>query len=142
MRLPDLNVLLGAVDDTHVHHQVAKRWLQGAFSGDGGVALTWSVLLGFVRISTRPGVLAHPLSTADSLGIMQEWIAHPKARLIHPGERHADILARLLLTVGTAGNLTSDAYIAALAIENNAEVGTFDRDFKRFSGLKFQLLTA
>ena len=53
----------------------------------------------------------------------------------------AGILARLLLSAGTAGNLTTDAHIAAIAIEHQAEVLTFDKDFARFSGLRYQLLS-
>ena len=141
MKLPDINVLLHAVDSTHEKHLTAKHWLEAALTEQDGVGFAWLVLLGFVRISTRKGILSHPLSVATALSVMDEWLSHPKARVMAPGERHADILARLLLAAGTAGNLTSDAHLAALAIEHHAEIGSFDRDFKRFSGLKLQLLT-
>ena len=141
MKLPDINVLLHAVDSTNEQHLIAKHWLETALAEPEGIGLAWLVLIGFVRISTRKGILSHPLSVATALGVMEEWISHPKARVVSPGERHADILARLLLAAGTSGNLTNDAHLAALAIEHHAELGSFDRDFKRFSGLKFQLLT-
>lgn len=76
----------------------------------------------------------------QALGVVDEWLSHPRVRILQPGPRHAGILGRLLVAAGTAGNLTNDAHLAALAIEHNAEVGTFDRDFKRFAGLRFQLL--
>ncbi len=38
----------------------------------------------------------------------------------------------LLAPLGTAGNLTSDAHLAALAIEHGAEIVTYDVDFGRF----------
>jgi predicted nucleic acid-binding protein len=41
----------------------------------------------------------------------------------------------LLETLGTAGNLVTDAQIAALAIEHDAILHTADSDFLRFSGL-------
>ena len=41
---------------------------------------------------------------------------------------------------GTAGNLTTDTHLAALAIEHDAELVTFDRDFDRFVGLRMRLL--
>ena len=105
------------------------------------MGLAWLPLIGFVRLSTMARVMASPLSVADALADVQGWLNHPNARLLQPGERHMDILARLLLEAGTAGNLTSDAHIAALAIEHNAEVLTFDQDFARFTGLRYQLLS-
>jgi uncharacterized protein len=47
--------------------------------------------------------------------------------------RHPSILRDLLQASGSAGNLTSDAHIAALAIEHRADIVTFDRNFERFS---------
>ena len=40
------------------------------------------------------------------------------------------------------GNLTTDAHLAALAIEHDATLVSFDRDFERFAGLRFELLAA
>ncbi len=41
---------------------------------------------------------------------------------------------------GTAGNLTTDAHLAALAIEHRATLATFDGDFHRFPSLKLDYL--
>jgi toxin-antitoxin system PIN domain toxin len=141
MKLPDTNVLLHAVQAASPCNRSATQWMEDAFNGSEGVGLAWIVLLGFLRISTRTGVLQKPLPVADALSVVDSWLTHPNARIVHPGEKHAGILGRLLITAATAGNLTTDAHLAALAIEHNAEIGTFDRDFKRFAGLRFQLLT-
>ena len=141
MKLPDVNVLLHAVDTTNKSHAVAKQWLEFSLAEPDGIGFVWLVLIGFVRIATRKGVLTNPLSVVEALSVMDEWVSHPKAQIVAPGERHADILSKLLLGAGTAGNLTNDAHLAAIAIEYKAEVGTFDQDFKRFSGAKFQLLS-
>ena len=147
LKLPDVNVLLHAVDTTHPNHDVARTWLQNALEnrgggggGGGGVGFAWMVLVGFVRVSTRAGILTTPLPVADSLGIMDDWLHHDGARVIHPGERHAGVMGALLLAAGTGGNLTNDAHLGALAIEHDAIVGTFDKDFKRFPGVKLDLL--
>lgn len=42
----------------------------------------------------------------------------------------------LTLAAGTAGNLTSDAHLAALAIEHGCAVYSTDNDFKRFPGIE------
>jgi predicted nucleic acid-binding protein len=39
--------------------------------------------------------------------------------------------------MGTGGNLTSDAHLAALAIENGAELCSPDAGFARFQGLRW-----
>ncbi len=140
MKLPDTNVLLNAVQGASPYNGSAKEWLEQAFNSAEGIGFAWIVLLGFLRISTRAGIMKHPLPVSDALALMDSWLAHPHARIVHPGDRHSGILGRLLLTAATGGNLTADAHLAALAIEHNAEVGTFDRDFKRFAGLRFQLL--
>ena len=140
VKLPDINVLINSINTASAHRQPAGQWLEQAFNSETGVGFAWLALIGFVRLSTQPAVLPTPLTVVQALGLMDEWLAHPRAKIIHPTTRHADILARLLLGAGTAGNLTIDAHLAALAIEHGATVGTFDRDFKRFPGVKFDLL--
>lgn len=64
---------------------------------------------------------------------------HPgNVRIVTPGERHADILFSLLEEVGVGGNLTTDAHLAALAIEYKGEIATTDTDFARFPGLRWK----
>lgn len=140
MLLPDTNVLLNAVHADSPQHAQAKQALEAAMLDTRGMALAWVVLIGFVRLSTKRGILPAPLDVADALGVVDEWLAHPRTRVLEPGPLHAGIFGRLLLSAGTAGNLTNDAHIAALAIEHQAEVLTFDKDFARFAGLRYQLL--
>ena len=52
------------------------------------------------------------------------------------------MLRGLLLESGTAGNLTTVAQLAALAIEHGAELVSYDRDFGRFQGLRHRLPSA
>ena len=141
MKLVDTNVLLCAVDADSLHHHVSTRWIENTLSAETGLALAWLALVGFVRLSTRKGMLRTPLSVHEALAAVDDWVRHPNSCILHPGACHADLFARLLQGAGTAGTLTHDAHLAALAIEHHAELTTFDRDFKRFSGLKLQLLS-
>jgi predicted nucleic acid-binding protein len=43
----------------------------------------------------------------------------------------------MLDELGTAGNLTTDVHLAALAMEYNAEIASTDADFARFRGLRW-----
>jgi hypothetical protein len=56
---------------------------------------------------------------------------------LHPTDRHSAVLRELLSPLGTAGNLTSDAHLAALAIEHGAELCSCDTDFARFGGVRW-----
>jgi len=62
----------------------------------------------------------------------------PGCVLVSPGERHWEIFTRLSKAVGAKGNLISDAYFAALAMESGAEWITADRDYARFPGLRWR----
>jgi toxin-antitoxin system PIN domain toxin len=97
-------------------------------------------LLGFLRLSTRSGIFARPLGIEQALSVVDVWLSQPTASILNPTDRHAGVLGRLLLGAGSGGNLASDAHLAALAIEHGAELGTFDRDFARFAGLRLQWL--
>jgi uncharacterized protein len=140
MMFPDINLLLYSVEEDNPFHTTAKSWLEAAFNSGPGVGLDWLVLIGFVRLSTQTRILRRQLTVADSLMVMNDWIAHPKSKIIHPGPGHGALLGSFLIGAGAAGNLTNDAHLAVLALENNGTVGTFDRDFKRFPGLKIDLL--
>jgi len=97
--------------------------------------LCWSVLLGFLRVSTHPRVFSEPLSVSSACNEVSAWLAQPQVVILEPGDRHAAILFDLLQQVGTGGNLTTDAHLAALAIEHRCELLSTDRDFSRFHGL-------
>lgn len=137
MKLPDVNVLLYAADDTSHHHANACAWLEAALSSTETIAFTWTVLLAFVRLSTRPAIFARPLDPSEALDLVDGWLAQPCATVVHPTARHAAILRDLLEQAGTAGNLTTDAHLAALAIEHGAELCSYDADFGRFAGLRW-----
>ncbi len=142
MKLPDTNVLVNSVNEFNPGKKQATKWLEAALDDEAGVGFAWLALVGFLRISTRPGILQTPLSVPVALALIDVWIMHPRARILQPTQRHGDILARLLLVAGTAGNLTNDAHLGALSIEHGATLGTFDKDFKRFPGVKVDLLKA
>ena len=140
MKLPDTNVFLYSVNPLSPHHKQAALWLGAAFDGAPGVGLAWLALIGFIRLSTHPAILPKPLTVADATAMVDDWLLHPRARLLHPTDRHSGILSRLLMVAGSAGNFTHDAHLGALAIEHSATVGSFDKDFKKFSGIKLDFL--
>ena len=137
MIVPDVNLLVYAYNQDAPRHAAAVSWWEGLLSGSRPVGLAWAAALGFIRITTHPQILARPLPAAKACAHVRAWLAQPYVSLLHPGDRHGEILFGLLERLGTAGNLTTDAHLAALAIEHQAELCSTDADFGRFPGLRF-----
>ena len=136
MKVVDLNVLLYAVNRDAPEHANARRWWETALNGDEQVGLAWPVVLGFLRLSTRAGVLPRPLTPTQALDTVQDWIEHPLVVLLHPGDAHWSRFRALVESAGLAGNLTTDAHLAALAMEYDATLFSSDADFGRFASLR------
>jgi toxin-antitoxin system PIN domain toxin len=137
VKLPDVNLLLYALDETSPLHSRARPWLEARLSGTEPVGFAWVVMLAFVRLSTRPQFFANPLAPAEAFAVVEGWLSQPCALVLHPTERHLAVLRGLVEPLGTAGNLTTDAHLAALAIEHGGEVCSADSDFARFRGLRW-----
>ena len=136
MKVIDLNVLLYAINSDAPQHSKIRSWWEQALNGDEQIGLAWPVLLGFVRLTTRGGILPRPLTARQALDLADEWIHHPLVTVLNPGDEHWPVLRSLLDAAGTAGNLTTDAHLAALAIEYDATLCSTDGDFARFRPLK------
>lgn len=137
MKVLDANLLLHAVDEQSPRHVPARAWLERTLSGSETVGLTWLVMLAFVRVSTRATVFERPLDLLEALDLVDGWLGQPCTTVLDPTDRHRAVLRTLLEPLGTAGNLTNDAHLAAIAIEHGAEVCSCDTDFARFPGLRW-----
>jgi toxin-antitoxin system PIN domain toxin len=137
VKLPDVNLLLYAADETAPAHGPALAWVESTLSGTETVAFAWVVLLGFVRLSTNPRSFGRPWDAGKALDVVDGWLAQPCVTVVHPTDRHAAVLRDLLTPLGTAGNLTTDAHLAALAVEHGATLCSCDNDFSRFAGLRW-----
>ncbi|WP_370331031.1 type II toxin-antitoxin system VapC family toxin [Mycolicibacterium hippocampi] len=137
MKLVDASVLMYAVNSASEHHAASRRWLDRALSGADIVGLAWVPLLAFARLTTKHGLFPSPLDPRDALAQIREWCEAPSAVLVQPSARHADVFSNLLIQVGTGGNLVNDAHLAALAIEHRGSVVTYDHDFGRFDGIRW-----
>lgn len=141
MKIVDANVLIYAVNRDAKEHSHAKSWIESALSGTEPVGFASIAILAFLRITTRTGVLSKPVRISAAFGLLEDWLAAKSAHLVHPGENHLGVLRDLLEQTGTGGNMTSDAHLAALAIEHGAELVSFDQDFAQFDGLRTLILT-
>lgn len=136
MKVVDLNVLLYAVNEDSPHHRDAYGWLERALNGVEPIGFCWVVVLGYIRLITNPRVFPSPATPAEAIADVRAWLSSGVAVMVGPGHGHLDILDVLLEKSGTAGNLVTDAHIATIALELDAEVATFDNDFSRFDGVR------
>lgn len=137
MILPDANLLLYAYDQSSPFHSKAAAWFQHIMSRPGPVILLPAVVFGFVRISTHPRIFTSPLSVAEASAHVRSWLGRKQVRLHDMLLEDVNAALSLLESAGTAGNLTTDAQIAAVALRLDAEVHTADLDFGRFAGVRF-----
>jgi predicted nucleic acid-binding protein len=112
-----------------------------------------STKLDVVRLATngrvfsrapRRSVRAHAFPTRpDTTEAVLEYIGvllDPPAQLVRAGTTHWSRFADLCRHLQLRGNLVPDAYLVAVALEQGAELVTFDRGFGRYSGLRWRSL--
>lgn len=138
MIVVDANLLIYAANAEAPLHKRAKAWMERTLCGPDTVGLPWIVLLAVIRLTTRPAAFRNPIDLEDALSLVEAWLNEPSVTVVHPGPHHWRILSDLLRAVGAGGNLTSDAHLAAMAIEHGAELCSADGDFARFPGLNWR----
>ncbi|HEV3073922.1 MAG TPA: type II toxin-antitoxin system VapC family toxin [Thermoanaerobaculia bacterium] len=137
MILPDLNVIVHAYNRGSASHLQAREWWETVLSSSRPVGLCWAVMLAFIRLATQRRIFREPLPVTAACDEVRAWLAQPQVVILEPGRRHASIVFDLLERLGTGGNLTTDAHLAALAIEHQCELSSTDADFTRFPGLQW-----
>jgi uncharacterized protein len=136
--LCDINLLLYATIPTFPAHARAQRWLAELLSGPSPqLALCHVVTFGFIRICTNRHVFRQPRTIDEALADVRSWL-DAGAAMLSPGPRHLELAFNLMHQLGTAGNLTTDVQVAALAIEHQVELHSADADFARFPGLRWR----
>ncbi len=136
MIVPDLNLILYAYDASSSHHAAAAAWWEGCVNGGETVGIPYVVLFGFVRLTTNPRVFVSPMPLATAIGCVREWLQRPHVLAADGGPEHVSATLDLLREAGGAGNLTTDAQIAAVALHHGATIHSNDSDFARFPGVR------
>ena len=116
-------------------HQAAQTWWQELVAGTEPVGIPWQVFDGFIRQTSNTSIMAAPWTPAGAAGEIRRWLGNGHIVTIAPGPRYLEILEQILVATGATRRLVSDATIAALALENGAEVHTNNvRDFQAVPG--------
>ena len=138
MIVPDINLLVYAYNSGAPNHEAAVRWWEGLLNGTERIGMPWVVATGFVRIMTHPRALVSPIAPADAIAHVRNWFRYPQVTPVTPGADHLTHLRRNLEAAGVGADLVTDAHIAALAMEYQAEIHSNDSDFHRFPGLRWR----
>lgn len=136
MIICDVNLLVQASMQRMPEHERARAWLEERLVDRGTLGLSHVAMFGYVRIVTNRRIFDPARPVDEALKDVESWL-EAGAVIVTPGPRHLDLAFKLLRALGTAGNLTTDVQLAALAIEHQAELHSADTDFGRFKGLRW-----
>jgi toxin-antitoxin system PIN domain toxin len=136
--LPDVNVLVYAYREDAEAHQPFRDWLDEVINSEHPYGMSDLVLSGFIRVVTHPKVFREPTKASEAFAFAERILSQPQCVVIRPGPRHWNIFKRLCMECSAKGNLVPDAFLAALAIEHGCEWITTDRDYARFTGLRWR----
>ncbi|HVE51518.1 MAG TPA: type II toxin-antitoxin system VapC family toxin [Casimicrobiaceae bacterium] len=138
MILADVNILVHAFRADSSRHQVCRSWLDGVVNGASLYGVSPQVLASVIRICTHPRIFDNPSKPGAALEFCKSLLEQPNATIVVPGMRHWSIFDALCRESEATGNLVSDAWFAALAIEAGCRWITFDRDYARFAQLDWR----
>lgn len=138
MQLADVNVLVYAFRADAPRHAEHRQWFDGVVASREPFAVSESVLASVLRLVTNPRVFKVATPLDEALAYVDAVLAQPRAVILRPGADHWTIFTALCRSSDARGNLVTDAWLAALAIEHGCELMTADRDFARFEGLRWR----
>ena len=138
MILLDINVLVYACRPDTARHAEYHEWLTDALANGAPVGVAPESLGAVVRITTHRTLWKVPLTLDEALAFTSAVRSAPSAHAVLPGPSHWDVFIGLCRAAGARGNLVTDAWLAALAIDQGCTLVTADRDFARFKGLRFK----
>ena len=78
------------------------------------------------------------LTPEQASEVVEAWISHAGVKVVIERDEHWRILRSYLEQTGMAGNLTTDAHLASLAVSYGAALVSCDGDFSRFSELRWE----
>jgi toxin-antitoxin system PIN domain toxin len=136
--LVDANLIVWAHHRQFPHHESARAWLASTLSTVQTVGIPWPSILAFIRLSTNRRALERPLEVSQALEVVTGWLARDNVTTPVPTQRHIAVFADLVRQGRASGDHSTDAHLAALAIEWGLVLMSADRDFARYPGLRWE----
>ena len=130
--LPDVNVWIALTSDQHVHHEIAKHWIQDLQSEK--LAFCRITELGFLRLLTSRHVMGDGAQTPEQAWRIYDILNSDQRIIFLPEPPAFSNCWRETGNLITGGpNAWTDAYLAAFSSCAQVTVATFDRRFKALS---------
>ena len=137
--LPDVNVWLNLADQHHAHHARAQRYWDEEAAPQ--IAFCRITMLGLLRLGTNPRAMTRQAFTPAEV-----WHAYRVFRLL-PEVTFLDEPPHLEAQMAAWSDAPdfpvhawTDCYLASIALLGGCRLVSFDRDFRRFTGLYLLLL--
>ena len=138
MIIPDINLLVYAHNQDDARYEAARSWLRDLLEGEESIGIPLAVSVGFVRLATNPRVISPPMTSKQAVSIVRSWMQRPNVVALDAGPKHFDHLQECLEAAGRAGRFVTDAHLAALALDHDAEIHSADQDFRTFPGVRWR----
>ncbi len=129
---PDVNILLAASRDDHIHHRTAFEWLRNTLEAtSNGVTLRLFpfVIASFLRLTTNKKIFPIPMSTQEAIAFIDAILAVQGAELVAVGHEW-QTMRQICLDQNLTGDDIPDAWLAASVTALGEHLVTFDADFK------------
>jgi uncharacterized protein len=139
MLLPDVNVWLALVFDTHLHHRSAMAWINGIT--DETACFCRLTQQGFLRLSNNPKVFPNDAVTAaEAWRLYDTTVSDPRVTFADEPIGLEPAWRGLTEVRPFSPKLWNDAYLSAFAETGGFEVVTFDQGFSQFKGAPCTIL--
>ena len=138
MILLDVNVLLAAHRDDHPHHALVRPWFDELLNREEPFTVADATWASFIRIATNRRIFVVPSPLESAFAFLKAVRGQPQHVAVTPGERHLEVFEQLCSAADATGDIAADAYIAAIAVEQDCELISLDRDFARFPDLRWR----
>jgi toxin-antitoxin system PIN domain toxin len=132
----DANILITAHLAESAHHAAVNRWTTEVMARREEIGLPWVVILAFLRVITNPAPFQSAISMKQAQEVVGGYLSRSHVLALHPTPTHWRTFKDISGEASITHRHVTDAHIAALTIEHDAELCTLDRDFRRFKGLK------
>lgn len=131
----DANLLIYAIDSGSPHHARARPWLEQTVSRTVPVGLPWIVILAFVRLTTRPGIMRRPAGVGGRRRLRRFMPQQPCVEIVAPGEHHCRSSAACSRPPARRAMLRRTRTSPPWHWKRGARICSADHDFARFPGV-------
>jgi toxin-antitoxin system PIN domain toxin len=139
IRLPDANLWLALAFSDHLHHAKAKAWFDG--QPEGVCAFCRVTQMALLRHLTNSKIMGQFVqSQQDAWKQYDKLAGDPRVIFVHEPADAQAVFRNLTQLTSPSHALWTDAYLAAFAIQSQAQLVTFDQGFSRVTGIDLLVL--